>query len=637
MISFFIPLIYILFANATTVAIFNKKFGKCLPITLLLSAFPLYFSGLLFTTFKYGILFNIIYACISLILIFIRKKDFVKNYFTNGFYACLILYLIVFVYNIGRDFTEWDEFSHWGAMVKEMFRLDNFYSVDTSTLMIHKDYPPIVPLFEFFWAKLCGGYGETYLLTSLKFLMFSFLMPVIENLKKESKKKAITQMILIGLIATLLAVFFDVHNNINTIYIDFFIAFFCSNLLFDIFTSDDLLSPFSLFKYGVTFSFLLLTKQICLAIYIMILFFLIGRIIQYIKASEGKVLIKATFILSIFALLIPIFNTLLWNDYISNYKVDRQFDTADIELSKLPGIINKTAGKEYQQETANLFIDSLYSKDIANSYIKLSYIQIVAISLVIMYFIYKKFKDIYDKKEYILLTTTVVLGYIGYAFVLMIMYVFCFWMEESLTMASMARYTSSFILIVLYLCLMLYFNGLYKTNQESSKKPWLILLILFICQVPYAMRNLELYHTLNFDNDGYKEYAHILKLNVPKGAKVYQINQYMDNGTQRFAEFFEQKKYNYYVHYYSMELPMNIENCNFSVKEDVDSEIYFNDYIKGEMMKYDYVYLIRFNEDFIERYSFLFESKDKINVGAIYHIIKDNGNILLKEIDHYEY
>ena len=56
--------------------------------------------------------------------------------------------------------------------------------------------------------------------------MLSFLMPVIENLKTESKKKAITQMILIGLIATLLAVFFDVHNNINTIYIDFFVAFF---------------------------------------------------------------------------------------------------------------------------------------------------------------------------------------------------------------------------------------------------------------------------------------------------------------------------------------------------------------------------------------------------------------------------
>ena len=82
---------------------------------------------------------------------------------------------------------------------------------------------------------------------------------------------------------------------------------------------------------------------------------------------------------------------------------------------------------------------------------------------------------------------------------------------------------------------------------------------------------------------------------------------------------------------------MNIENCNFSVKEDVDSEVYFNDYIKGEMMKYDYVYLIRFNENFIERYSFLFEGKDKIKVGAIYHIIKDNGNILLKEIEHYEY
>ena len=84
-------------------------------------------------------------------------------------------------------FSNWDEFSHWGKMVKEMFRLDSFYSTKLSNLMVHKDYPPIIQIYELLWVKLSNSYSETILIKSIHFLELSLLIIPISDIDIKNK------------------------------------------------------------------------------------------------------------------------------------------------------------------------------------------------------------------------------------------------------------------------------------------------------------------------------------------------------------------------------------------------------------------------------------------------------------------
>ena len=121
--SFIIPLIS------------KRSFGKCIPITLFLTAFSLYISQFLFHTFHIGFFINLLFPVAFILLLFIKYKkkeltEFKRLFFSNGFYSFIIIYIFIYIFDFYRVFTKWDEFSHWGVMVKEMIRLDKFYSVN---------------------------------------------------------------------------------------------------------------------------------------------------------------------------------------------------------------------------------------------------------------------------------------------------------------------------------------------------------------------------------------------------------------------------------------------------------------------------------------------------------------------------
>ena len=156
---FLLPLIYFLLSNGLLVYLSKRSFGKCLPLTMMINSFTYFFSQILFHTFKVGFYINLLYSISFLIIIIIRRKKkeiqvLKTNFFSKGFYAFIIIYFMIYIFDFNRVFSLWDEYSHWGVMIKEMLRLDQFYSVGASTLMVHKDYPPIIQLLELFFCQL---------------------------------------------------------------------------------------------------------------------------------------------------------------------------------------------------------------------------------------------------------------------------------------------------------------------------------------------------------------------------------------------------------------------------------------------------------------------------------------------------
>ena len=316
MLNFLSMLLYFVCATGFLVIIFKKSFGKCLPVTFVLSAISYFISQVLFDTFKIGFILDISIPILFLVLLFykmIKKQDlknFKENFFSKGFYAFLAVFVCVFLFDYNRTFSVWDEFSHWGQMVKEMIRLDRFYSIPASTLGVHKDYPPIMQILEMFFCNINGTYKESYVLMGVHLFSFSLFIPAIcENSSKFSKLKIIVNSIFMLLSMYLVILLFDQHGIINSSYLDYIMSIITAYLLAQVLIEEKPLSWFSLLTFSAGSSFLVLTKQMGLVFYLMVLFMfginLFVRKIIDIKKIFSKESFKSFAKVLIFLIIIP--------------------------------------------------------------------------------------------------------------------------------------------------------------------------------------------------------------------------------------------------------------------------------------------------------------------------------------------
>ena len=185
-----VVIILILLCTFFMCSLLKKSFGKSLPITLMFIPTTLYLSQFIFKTFAVGMWINVLASFLGLgtLLYKMFKKDttYLKNIFSKGFFAFLLVFVLLFITDYQQQFSAWDELAHWGVMVKEMLRLDNFYAVKEALMVWHKDYPPFMSLFEYFWCKILG-YSEQNMYLSLHVYMFGLVVPYfVDKLKKKS-------------------------------------------------------------------------------------------------------------------------------------------------------------------------------------------------------------------------------------------------------------------------------------------------------------------------------------------------------------------------------------------------------------------------------------------------------------------
>lgn len=607
----FIPLIYFILTNGLFVLLFNKSFGKCIPITLIISTFTLYISQFLFKTFNIGVIINLLFPFIFLLLIFIKRKKenvqvFYKNFFSNGFYIFLVIYICIYIFDFYRVFTKWDEFSHWGVMVKEMYRLDRFYSVKQSTLMVHKDYPPIIQLFEFFYSKLCGGYKEAYLERAIHLLNLSFFIPLFSE-KEQSKKQVLLKTLLITISIFMIYLLFDRHNIINTIYVDYTMAITTAYLLATISIEKDLFQKFTIINLSLGLTFLLLIKQMSLPLYAMILFLFIMNILLKEKGKRlSKENLKKLCKIAILLIIIPILTMKSWNCYIEKLKIEKQFDLKDIKIMELKSINNGTKGEKYQQQSIKNYFRAIKTENMTTSYLHITYLECFIITIVLLYVLWSLNKKTISKQQIILIGITLTLGYIGYSFVMLILYVFSFGPIEGPSLASFERYMPTFVLICLSLIFMLFiYNN--KTKKDLHKLVMLTAILILI-QSPLSIN--KCYPRIKKSQmSGFEKLANSIKEKTKNKSKIYVIAE--DSVGD----------YQFYIKYYLGDKTTNLVYFDLPVKDIENYEDYYNQNIKEYMLKFDYLFLAKLNKEFKEKYSFLFEN-NTIEEGNLYKIEK---------------
>ncbi len=537
----------------------------------------------------------------------------------------MVAYIVIYIFDFNKTFSSADEFSHWGEMIKEMIRLDKFYSVDTSTLMVHKDYPPIMQLLELFYCNIAGGYKEPYLVRCMNLFCFSLFIPFFDSSKKFYKVNNIIKTFFIMGIVFFVVLLFDMHNIINTIYNDYLMAILVAYLFGVILFSKNPLSNFNLIALSIGCSFLIFTKQIALTLYLMVLFmFCLDVILKYKKGSikyskkDNVYIILKVLVLLI---IIPLLFWKGWGMYVEKLNLDQQFKLSDIKLKELPSIVHGTSGKKYQIVAASNYIGAIKEANIITSdVLKLSYVQCFALVILLLCLLGIYGKKYFCNKELFLLAVTLAIGLIGYAFVLLVMYVFSFGPVEGPALASFDRYMDTYILLCMTLLIMLFIfiDNKKDIKGKSLKNVIIAFLVLIIMQSPGKF--VECFPSFSPRVIGnFKYHADNISRKTEEDSKVFIISQGSDGGQQ------------YYIKYYMNPRITNLKKYNLPVTKIDNYEDYFDKKVNDYMLDYDYLYLADIDKKFIERYKFVFPDNN-IKETNLYKINNDDGKVKLEKV-----
>lgn len=104
-----------------------------------------------------------------------RKIDFGSNrqklLWILVIWSCTCLYLL----NIERVFSQWDEFSHWGSIIRAIYMADSFHF--NPNPLYFQDYPPGTALFSYFILHILG-YSEGGAFFAYSLILLAYSIPI---------------------------------------------------------------------------------------------------------------------------------------------------------------------------------------------------------------------------------------------------------------------------------------------------------------------------------------------------------------------------------------------------------------------------------------------------------------------------
>ena len=548
-----IPFVILALTNCWVVFWNKKSFGISLPATLTGTVLLAYFSQLLFHTFNIGIYVCIAVAVSAVILLILKRKDrdFISRCFSEGFFVFLAICLFFLVMDYGRWLSEWDEYSHWGKMVKEMFRLDRFYSEPQSNLLVHKDYPPFAVIFEMLWCRFSGGYSAGGATMALHILGFSMVLPLaLEQLNGEKKTVRLQRFIskLAIVAAFLLFIFNFNHVQPMTIYLDLFLPLFYVSLIL-------MVSDRELRRAGFGFVMLLLgqfsliiTKQMGLAFVMLVWFFYTMLEVLELSSEDkgsqekksGRWMILVARSLAI--LITPAISYSIWNHYITNLGLTGQFSFERINVGTIIRIL--AGGGDYIQHLTYVkFIRALFTTNLGTGIFSMTYVSAVLLAFCILAVLAYLFRTVVHRGEILQYAVLFAVGSAGYAFTMLVLYMFCYSEGEMSVLASYERYMSTYILseyVILFLLLV---------RLLARKK-------VDVCTYPVALGMLgigllmagtggvsQLMPQMFCEKDGdYKEQAYEIQRLTPADAEVFLISSHNDVYTYILTYYLDDRR-----------------------------------------------------------------------------------------------
>ncbi len=626
---------FFLFAALNYIPVFftHKKFGYSITATMIGSALVMYFGQLLFHSYRYPFfliiglsLFGAVLFCVSVW----KRRDKIKDFFSTGFWVFLTVFIAYLVIDYNRNFSTFDEFYHWGTMVKESLRLNDFYSVPESNLWIHKDYPPFSTMLELLWCKLCRGYSEAAVSMAMHiFCMTAILCAVLENVTEKIKKNPLWKMLytLIFTISVLmLMLFIDPWGDrvTTSILVDVLLPVLFAHSMFFIYTRDAFDSKLGFLNVILSCSAMLMTKQAG------IFFVLITTIYYILKAIFVKNISGGRRVVNIIKAFCPVIIACLilqtWRSYISRWDIKGQFmvesvsgrDYLNVFTGKTEGLVN---------DTLHRFFEALFSCPITSvDWLPLSYFAAFILFTVILIILRIAFKKHFLRGEAFILGITLTVGHLGYACMMAVMYAYFFNNEEMKILASYERYMASYVLGEVLLLLMVFLICLSRVRKVSLSIPKICVVAACAIAAFNPMNTVFIMpQGLREDvNARYKPDAKFLSEKTVAGDSVFVVY----DSSKVYPSWWG--AYQVYLQYYLNDRYISREkvgaySLDFKTAEEKES-------LTKAIIKNDYLYLKATNSHINDVYKEYFGT-DKPQEEAIYKVVTNSDGTTLEALE----
>lgn len=634
------PFLYSLVLGCVWGGWFKKKFSSSLAIAFMTHILLVMMSGLIFQRLSIGVYGGIVLAIILGIVLVVKNRtsvskqailQYIKTNWNEGVFIFTLFYVFCFVFNYGKRFTSWDEFSHWGMFLKESLRLDSLYCM-SPLVFAHKDYVPAVTLFEVIWCKLNGGFAEHDAYRAIQVFMFSLLMPMFEKISEFSLKKiedgtsiiavCKNRFFQLGAVLVVLLVPLMCSEGVSfyhSIYCDTAVGIIFFWCVFEAYREQkDIAYQFLLMIIGI--SVLVLSKMIAMALVPLVLALFVVRFF-FLSNEKPKGKYYACMIPVV---IVPVGLWYWFNKFVDGY-VDNTGGIQSYDGMKLSSIkevfINPmNSSITYLKQVKNAYIDNIYQTEIL---VHGSYVMVIAAIIIAFLIMSCLADDLLNRRKILIAGAWTTGAGIYYALLMYFLYCTAFSEYEAVRLASYGRYMCSFVIaIILFLIAVYYESGIWKKYVKGYC--WLII-ILFLDLTFHHVSTFEqvLPGTITRDNEkisGYLKYADKIMNITEENEKIFIVKRGDD------GDFIWHQRY-----YCS---PRIIGGGSFGPAV-YDGDIWTSDKTVEEFVElvngYDYIFFCGLDNIFIEKYSVGFSNPELLVDGEIYKISNVDSQIYLEQ------
>lgn len=598
---------------------FNKKFEETLPISIFSVILLMYiFSYMGFMQEGVYIILgaSFVLYLMSLYEIFFHdnKKIWFKNTFTPAFFIWVFMLLFLFAFHKNRVLTNWDEFSHWGDVVKSMYTINDF-STSANSLSAFKEYPPGLSLFQYFFQVLNGEFKESLLFVAYQIIPISLFLSFV----KKSWKNPVN--IIVSIVIIMLVPIFFNPEYLKSVYVDSVLAITAGYSFAIIYI--DKKDLYFWVKLGMALSVIVLLKDVGKLFVFEALLMVAICCIFNIKKEKLKIdkrLLKYYFkqFLPVIILIgIVLVVMVSWNIQVAMDGVVPNFSG---KVDVVEFIKNIFKGGNPQNVTIlNNFTHALGTKHIITfSGMELTYFSILGL-FVILFFLY--YTNSNNKKFFACHYTVIFVFNIIYTIGICVMYIFKFSTYEGLSLASFERY------IAIYMIAMLVFISCLILHKQKVRNDTIFLLSILLIGAPigkYADSYFNKYNDAAI-RQPYTEVSNkVTSALKDEKKKIYIISQ-QSNG------------FDYWVLKFSVRNNLEYLNVNSSwslgdpyYEGDIwTKKISPQDWQSELKEEYDLVLLYTCDDKFIATYGEVFSDESTIHSGGIYAVDKETGKLSL--------
>lgn len=636
---------------------FGRKWEETVGVSLIIEVFCLYVFGL-FNQLPAGVTVLYILSTIALLsamYLFGKKRMSAKDLVSPGLFVYGVLFVVILINCRGSWLARWDEYSHWGLAVKDMFYYDSFAKHFNTTVMLPR-YLPFATLAEYLFVRANGLFSQDILYIAYQTVLLSTLIIICKAARKKLRYviPALAIMILIPVIF-----FGDVYNSI---YVDPMLAVFAAYVLICYFSEE--MSLFNLLRIAGGLFALATTKDMGMVIAgLLTMLMLADRVVLQIrqrKLEVGKLCLPCALavwvLISFFSWQVymsipataPVVESPTQEEEMENVQETEQVafagavSASGITVSGIRELLTGQA-EEYKYQSLKNYLVTMFDGDtfqlgnMGLSYVNLQIILLVLISLLG----YLKFWKEKREKIYSFAIFTC-LGGLIYCAVLEIMYLFAFGRTEALLLSSHNRYLGSWMAGVVMAMLCFIILQASENDQNEKQNGWLVAMLLtadiVIC---FPMRSLIV---KNMDTEvtenvvyGYDEIAEVFRSISKRGEKVYFVCNNSDG-------------YSYYI-FRNAVCPMLVSEGGWDIyeskeayreqsqkTEDIGEEMAgigqilpFGEW-ENSLRDYQYVFIFHPNDVFAENYGVLFDEPETIDDGTFYRVNKSGDSVVLSYI-----